>query len=605
MNTQADVPLTGRARNSINKELGAMTDLVGSLSKLSRRIGMQALAALFQTGVPHGVILEIRRRQTDFSDAVTQIRVLRHQCQQVTDQSMRHRLNQLLSQQQLAVLETFSDSVREVCAQLTSPRVNLQKTVSEMVRLIDDELDLLLQDLSTTLKEALQIAHTLDRDLAFMDELTSLPNRRALYQFEGQVAARIAANQQVTLLQLDLDRFKQVNDSLGHAAGDVTLCRVAGILRAALRDSDFVARIGGDEFVLLFFGTMTATQIVTRAADIIACIEVPFTYRDKSIHVSATVGISTSNMDNCQTLDRMLNNADLALYSAKADEKGKARLFTPQMRTLQEETDSTIEQILTGIQDGQFVPYYQPQVEGRSGRLVGLETLMRWLHPRRGVLSPIHFMKIAEQGGVLNRIQDAVNRNALMAMRRWQDQELPIPQLSINMTSEYLSSTDLIAQLVNTVAECGLQPPQIGLEILESAMIEVESGSIVRNIRDLSELGFRIELDDFGTGHASIANLRHFKVDRIKIDRSFVKDVHLYNELSKITSSIIGLAHSLRIDALGEGVETPEERLVLNALGCDHIQGFGVGRPMPEADIAGWIRRTQSPRQVPISLQNL
>ena len=603
MNSQTDFTLPDPNRNSISKDLDQMIDLVCYLCKLSRRIGLQALSALVQTVKSRSHILELRRSHTEFMDAVRAIKSLQRRCGSEADQAIRQRLDSLFSMQQIAVLDAFSVSVREICALLPGQQINLQTAVTETVRFIESELEQVLTEIRAVLKATMHIAHRLDQDMAFTDELTGLPNRRALYGIEQQVAALIAAGQQVTLFQLDLDRFKQVNDSLGHAAGDVTLCRVAGILKSSLRAKDFVARIGGDEFVLVFFSKFTEDEIATRAADIVFRITVPFTYRDKAVQIGATVGIATSQMENCHTLDRMLNNADLALYSAKAHEKGGARLFAPQMRTRLEETEIMVEQILAGIQADQFVPYFQPQVEGRTGKLVGLETLMRWLHPERGVLTPIHFLKIAEQQGLLDQMEDAVNRRALAAMRRWQDQDLPIPQVSLNLTAERLNSTELVAKLTRSLAEFGLVPGQIGLEILESAMIEVESGNIIRNIRDLSQRGFRIELDDFGTGHASIANLRHFKVDRIKIDRSFVKDVHLYDELSKITGAMIGLAHSLRVDALGEGVETPEERLVLIALGCDHIQGFGVARPMPEAEVDVWVRRTQRTRSVPATWQ--
>lgn len=599
MNSQTDIVVPDLNRKTISKDLDQMIDLVGNLCKQSRRIGLQALSALVQTIKPRAHILELRRSHTEFMDAIGQIRSLQRSCHLVANPAMRHRLDQLLSAQQMGVLDAFSGNVREICALLSSQNSTLPSTIVESVRFIEVELEQALTEMRATLKAALQVAHMQERDLAYIDELTSLPNRRALYGVETQVAASIAGGHQVTLLQLDLDRFKQVNDNLGHAAGDATLCRVAGILKSALRANDFVARVGGDEFVLLLFTRMSVEEAASRATDIANRIAVPFTYHDKPVQVGATIGIASSSMDNCQTLDRLLANADLALYSAKAHEKGGARLFAPQMRTRLEETEIIVEQILTGIQANEFVPYFQPQVEGRTGKLVGLETLMRWVHPDRGVLTPIHFLKIAEQQGLLEQMEDVVNRRALTAMRRWQDQNLPIPQVSLNLTADRLNSTELVAKLTRSVAEFGLVPGQIGLEILESAMIEVESGNIISNIRDLSRRGFRIELDDFGTGHASIANLRHFKVDRIKIDRSFVKDVHLYSELSKITGAMIGLAHSLRVDALGEGVETPEERLVLNALGCDHIQGFGVARPMPEAEVDIWVRRTQRTRIVP------
>ena len=294
-----------------------------------------------------------------------------------------------------------------------------------------------------------------------------------------------------------------------------------------------------------------------------------------------------------------MNNADLALYTAKNAGRGTHRFFTPNLRTQYEEKEELQAQIREGLEAGEFVPFFQPQVEGRSGKIVGLESLARWHHPVRGLLTPFHFLDAANDAGVLEQLDRHLLEQTFSAVHEWRSKGLDIPQISINLTAARLLEVDLVESLVFEVDKADLCPSMVGLEILESAMIDNNSRQMIENVGSLSEAGFNVELDDFGTGHASISNLRNFKVDRIKIDRSFVKDVHLYSELAKITSAMIGLAHSLRVDALAEGVETPEERLVLNALGCDHIQGFGVSRPMPGSDIPLWIRKTQKTRKLP------
>ena len=502
------------------------------------------------------------------------------------------------------VFACFDYMARNICKTLLSSSTPDPADLGELVRFVSRELS---DTINAVLSAARLVSEMGEKDaerLALTDELTGLPNRRALHELLQRIETSGWPHDSVAVMHIDLDKFKQINDTLGHAAGDLALGHATMAMSAHTRDEDFLARIGGDEFVLVFFGDMSEETLAERAESLIADISEPFVYEGKECNIGASIGIARGKTTDGIALDRYMNNADLALYTAKNAGRGVHRFFTPNLRSQYEEIEELQTHIREGLKSGQFEPYFQPQVEGRSGRLIGLEALARWNHPTRGLLTPFHFLDAAAAGGLLDQLDRHLTQVTFAKTRAWLDAGLNVPQVSINLTASRLMEVDLVDSLTLSVDAAGLEPERIGIEILESAMIDTNSQQMLENIKNLSRAGFQVELDDFGTGHASISNLRNFKVDRIKIDRSFVKDVHLYSELAKITSAMIGLAHSLRIDALAEGVETPEERLVLNALGCDHIQGFGVSQPMPGSEIESWIKRTQNTRTLPPRRKN-
>lgn len=435
--------------------------------------------------------------------------------------------------------------------------------------------------------------------LALTDDLTGLPNRRALNELIAHADSTDWPHDQVVVLQIDLDKLKHINDTLGHAAGDAALVHAAQAMRANASPQDFLARVSGDEFILICFDDLSEREIATRAERLIEHMTLPFIFRGKKCNVSCSIGVARGEKSEDMPLERHVSHADLALYTAKNAGRARYRLFTPHLRTHFEEQEKLKVEIREGLEAGEFESHFQPQVDGRSGRLVGIEALARWNHPKRGLLTPEHFLKAVADSGFRDQLDRYLMRQTLQQMRSWLNVGLIIPQISINLTATRLIEVDLVETLIIEADMAGLPTSMVGLEILESVMIDSNSRQMIDNVHNLSEAGFRVELDDFGTGHASISNLRNFKVDRIKIDRSFVNDVHLHSELAKILAAMIGLAHSLRIDALAEGVETPEERLVLNALGVDHIQGFGVARPMPADGISDWVRKTQKIPQLP------
>jgi EAL domain-containing protein (putative c-di-GMP-specific phosphodiesterase class I) len=253
--------------------------------------------------------------------------------------------------------------------------------------------------------------------------------------------------------------------------------------------------------------------------------------------------------------------------------------------------DALKSDIIAGLAADQFIPFFQPQIAGRSGKLVGLEALIRWNHPKRGLLTPYHFLDIAEEAGLLDELDRRVNAQVFAAARRWADMGLDVGRVSINITPARLNSETVVTDLLASCDQAGIAPAQVGLEILESAMIEDQSQRMIENAAKLATAGFRLELDDFGTGHASVANLRFLPISQIKIDKSFIIGLHHDTDLSMIVAALIGMAHNLRIDVLAEGVERPEERLILNALGCDRLQGFGICRPIPADEVPQTIAR--------------
>ena len=582
-----------------DKHLSDLVLEVSGLRLLSHKFAMLCAANDAQTGCNTLERRDIKRVLQETTSTWSKLRNAETQILAGCDPSLAKIMNSAFSRHTESVFVCFESMARNICASLMRGLVPPRSELKELVRFVSDELDDVIGDIQSAAQLVTEIGEQSVAVLALTDVLTGLPNRRALHDYLHQVEVAGWPHEQVSVMQVDLDKFKKVNDTMGHAAGDAALKFAANVLESLKRSDDFVARVGGDEFIIVSFGELSDDQLSKIAVNLIASMSLPFTFEGKECLIGATVGIATGRKSDQITLDRYLNNADLALYSAKGAQRGTHRFFSPKLRTKYEEVEELQNLIRDGLDQDQFEPFFQPQVEGRSGKIVGFEALARWHHPSRGILTPFHFLQAAEDGNLLDQIDRLLMEKTFDAMRLWSELGFDVPQISVNLTASRLMEVDLVDTMLNAATKATLPPSCIGVEILESAMIENDSRRMIENVRSLSEAGFKVELDDFGTGHASISNLRHFKVDRIKIDKSFVKDIHLYSELARITSAMIGLAHSLRVETLAEGVETPEERMALNALGCDYIQGFGVARPMPGSEIASWIQRTQNKRKLP------
>lgn len=431
-----------------------------------------------------------------------------------------------------------------------------------------------------------------------VDHVTGLMGRQEFFATLDRMRGARWPGRTIGVLHLDLARMRRLNALLGHAAGDAVLRNVGSEIAAISRAGDLAVRISGDEFVHIRFGDSLPDTLRSRAAALLNAVSTVFPGQGKDLSVSARIGLAWGDEDQCIAPERFVHDADLAVRAAKTRNRSIV-MFTPELRVRKEADDDLTEDIRRGLAAGEFMPYFQPQIAARSGRPAGFEMLARWNHPRRGVLAPPDFLAAALSAGLGATLDRQLVRRAMAALRAWEDLGLAIGQVSLNLTPERLAEPGIVEELTDAAAAAGVAHDRVGVEVLESAMLDGPSGAIATNLRALSRAGFRIELDDFGTGHAAISNLRHLAVDRIKIDQSFVRDIHIDGDLAKITAAMIGLAHSLRIDALAEGVEKPEERLVLNALGCDFIQGNGVSRPMPEDEVECWLRKAHSKRRLP------
>jgi diguanylate cyclase (GGDEF)-like protein len=454
---------------------------------------------------------------------------------------------------------------------------------------------------TNALLERVQIARDEAESHAHTDMLTGLANRRALARWLQQRMTRPAAR--LALLHVDLDQFKYANDTHGHAAGDRLLVQVARLLSS---DSNlaFVARIGGDEFVAIIDGTdaEAASGVARRLID---QISMPVPFADQVLKVGASIGIAFGGDAVPGDADRLLVDADLALYAAKRAGRNRYRFFAPAMRESYEATNQLASEIAQAIEARAFEPWFQPKVDLAAGTVCGVEALVRWRHPVRGILSPADFLYVADQAKLLDRIDDQVFEQALAAFRQWQRDGIAPQHVSINMTASRLSRADCADRLMWAVDRAGLSGENVVLEILETVLLDDEVSVALSSLRRLAAAGFRLQLDDFGTGHAAIANLTKFPVDAVKIDRSFVTGIDRDPALSTITAAMVDLALKLGITPIAEGVDADEQVAVLRAMGCDLFQGFCISPPLSPDQIVAWLRRAPALLEGRASVQTL
>jgi diguanylate cyclase (GGDEF)-like protein len=458
--------------------------------------------------------------------------------------------------------------------------------------LIIAALGRLSRQLSLSRQRALeeQIAHAERIEyLAYHDGLTALPNRSLFSKLLGKsIQQAHRHDRRLAVLFLDLDRFKQINDTLGHDAGDQLLQEVATRLKSCLRDSDTVARLGGDEFVVLLPDLDEEKYIATVGQKILSAVARPFVLIGQEFRVTASVGISIYPQDGLdeQTLTK---NADIAMYQAKESGKNNFQFYSAKLNANSLERLTLESGLRHALERSEFELHYQAKRDIRSGRITGMEALLRWRHPDLGTIAPMQFIPVAEETGLIVPIGKWVLRTACLQNVAWQAQGLPHLSIAVNLTARQFSDEQLLPDLVAILASTGMDAHLLELEIAEMLLMRDIEGSL-RILTGLRDMGVRIAIDDFGIGYSSLSTLKQFPLDTIKIDRSFIRDVASVAEDKALTEAIIAMGRTLSLTVVAQGVETKEQADFLRQNACDEFQGFYLNVPVPADQIAQLLR---------------
>ena len=421
--------------------------------------------------------------------------------------------------------------------------------------------------------------------MAFHDDLTKLPNRLMLSQRLDQALSRHRrAGTELAILFMDLDRFKVINDSLGHEIGDVLLRQVADRLRAQSREGDTVARMGGDEFVVLIENYESVTNVSIRAQRLVEQLSAPYVLGGTDCHVTVSIGISVFPTDGSDS-QALLKAGDVAMYRAKDTGRNNYLYYSPSMNVHTVERLALESDLRHALERNELILHYQPKVELATGLICGIEALLRWRHPHRGLVPPLDFIPLAEETGLIVPIGEWVLATACARTKAWQDQGFPNLDVAVNLSARQFSDPMLLPNVTRIIRASGLDPSSLELEITESLVMS-HGANAVAVLERLKSIGVHIAIDDFGTGYSSLAYLKRFPIDTLKVDRSFIRDITADSGDRKITRAIIAMAHSLKLKVVAEGVETEDQLKFLQSQHCDAVQGYFLHRPLPEADVA-------------------
>jgi diguanylate cyclase (GGDEF)-like protein len=436
--------------------------------------------------------------------------------------------------------------------------------------------------------------------VAAHDALTGLPNRATLQRDMVRAIKRSNRTQKrFAVMFIDLDRFKRINDTLGHGIGDALIKACGERLTQALREDDTVARFGGDEFVLLLENLSNASDAVVLAERALASCSKPFVVDGHELLVSASIGVSVYPEDGADP-ETLLKNADTAMYRAKDRSAGTFQFYTPQMNAQGIERLRLEGALRHAMARGELALHYQPKMNLRTQCIVGVEALMRWQHPELGMISPLQFIPIAEENGLIDAMGKWALEQACTDARAWQERGLPAVQMSVNLSPRQLGSLTLLDDIGRILKDTGLDPSLLELEITESAMMKnpEHAALLFQQIRDM---GIGLAIDDFGTGYSSLSYLRRFPLTVVKIDRSFINDLSHNADAQALTDGIITLAHGLRMKVVAEGVETEAQLAHLRIRGCDEIQGYWLCKPMPAEEVCKFMARHLSKSFAPVA----
>ncbi|MCW8943876.1 MAG: EAL domain-containing protein [Sedimenticola sp.] len=483
-------------------------------------------------------------------------------------------------------LETHNQSLVETLGTEVLQRKAIQEELElhklhleHQVELRTDELTQSNEQLQKEITIRTQAEKSL-KHLAHHDTLTNLPNRLLLdARLEHAIKRAHRYQSELAVLFLDLDNFKHINDSLGHIAGDQLLQKVTQRLSEATREDDTIARLGGDEFVVLMEDFRDTTDIICLTQKILDCINEPFEVNNEPIFTGCSIGISLYPQDG-ETAATLLRNADAAMYRTKDEGRNSYNFYTQEM------TASAYDRIILegslrrAIENDELAIYYQPQKQLSNGRIVGVEALVRWIHPEMGVLPPGRFLPVAEASGLIVQLGEWVLKNACLQMVEWKKKGLPIDVVAVNLAGKQIRRDDLVKGIQKTLDETGCRPEWLELEVTEG-FIMTETHDAISALDQLRAMGIQLAIDDFGTGYSSLSYLKKLPIHRLKIDRSFVQDLERNSDDAAIVTAIVSLGNSLQLAITAEGIETPFQETFLTELGCELGQGYLYSQPIP------------------------
>lgn len=429
--------------------------------------------------------------------------------------------------------------------------------------------------------------------MAHHDTLTGLPNRVLLEDRILQAKAfSHRMNCPFALLFLDLDRFKIINDTLGHSVGDELLRLVAARLKRTLRETDTVARIGGDEFIILLSGVKDRTDVASLSDKVLRSLTAPFALQDHELFITTSLGVCMYPDDGQDTED-VMKKADIAMYHAKAMGRNNVQFYNDDMDQNASRRFIISNSLRRGLENKEFRVFYQPKVDVVSGRIVAMEALARWEHPELGLLSPVEFIQLAEENGLIMQLGEWILREACQQNMQWQNEGITGLRVAVNLSGYQLQHSSLLGTIRRVLKESGMSAELLELEITESVIMQ-NPDFIVSVLSIISELGIHVSIDDFGTGYSSLAHLKRFTVNTLKIDKSFVRDVDFSSTDAAITTAIIAMGNSLNLNVIAEGVETQAQYDFLRDNKCDQVQGYLFCRPLPPEELVGLLKKNLS-----------
>jgi diguanylate cyclase (GGDEF)-like protein len=459
------------------------------------------------------------------------------------------------------------------------------------VTLVTAVFDAHLQSRARIQAERLAQANAELQHQATHDALTQLPNRVLfLDRLEREIAHGERDHHLFAVLVVDLDRFKVINDTLGHGPGDQLLIEIARRLSAAIRAADTVARTGGDEFLLLVTAIHEPADAAAIAGKILTALDQPISIGGTQVHAAASIGISVYPADGVNA-DALVAHADEAMYFAKQQGRNGFQFFSAGMSVFSRERLDFESDLRRALSMKQFEVHYQPKIDVTTGRMNSVEALLRWRHPTRGLVEPLEFIPLAEESGLMFAIGEWVLREACRQAREWQIQGLPFIRIAVNISPSHFRQPKFLDMVRSALVDHDLDPQYLEIELTETTVMNHADGS-VEILEELSRMGVLVSIDDFGTGYSSMSYLRRFPIDKLKIDRSFIKDLTTHEDAASIVKAIISLGHSLQLKVVAEGVETAEQLEQLRELGCDQFQGFYRSAAVLPGEIAKFIATT-------------